>query len=144
MFLKPFLKKTGDHKLLGDVSGVIGVQSETFNGTLAISLGESIFVQIASKMLGEQFKVIDEGNVDLIGELANIILGQAKIDLGKLGYGVRLALPTCVWGKDHESQVFGQGGVCVVIPFECEFGVFHIEVMTQAVNAAQTAASKTA
>ncbi len=129
---KPFLKKAGDPLLLGDISGIISISSETFNGTLAISLAEVIFVKIASRMLGEEYKVIDEGNVDLIGELANIILGQAKIELAKLGYGIQMALPSCVWGKDHKIKHFG-GGVCVVIPFECEFGVFHIEVMTTSI-----------
>lgn len=129
---KPFLKKPGDPLLLGDISGIISISSETFNGTLAISLSEAIFVKVASRMLGEEYKVIDEGNVDLIGELANIILGQAKVELSKLGYGIQMALPSCVWGKDHKIKHFG-GGVCVVIPFECEFGVFHAEVMTTSV-----------
>ena len=127
--LKPSLKKAGDPLLLGDISGIISISSETFNGTLAISLSENVFVNIASKMLGEEIKAIDEQNVDLVGELANIILGQAKIELASLGYGIQMALPSCVWGKDHKIKHFG-GGVCVVIPMETEFGIFYSEVMT--------------
>jgi chemotaxis protein CheX len=126
---KPSLKKAGDPLLLGDISGIISISSETFNGTLAISLSETVFVNVASKMLGEEIKAIDEGNVDLVGELANIILGQAKIELSQLGYGIQMALPSCVWGKDHKIKHFG-GGVCVVIPMETEFGTFYSEVMT--------------
>ncbi len=126
---KPFIKKPTDPLLLGDISGIISITSETFNGTLAISLSEDMFAKIASKMLGEDIKGINEGNVDLIGELANIILGQAKIELGNVGYSIQMALPSCVWGKDHKIKHFG-GGVCVVIPFESEFGTFHTEIMT--------------
>ena len=126
---KPSIKKAGDPLLLGDISGIISISSETFNGTLAISLSEHVFVKIASKMLGEEIKNITEENVDLVGELANIILGQAKIELAQLGYGIQMALPSCVWGKDHKIKHFG-GGVCVVIPMETEYGTFYSEVMT--------------
>jgi chemotaxis protein CheX len=132
---KPSLKKPGDPLLLGDISGIISISSETFNGTLAISLSEKVFVNVASKMLGEEIKAIDESNVDLVGELANIILGQAKIELAQLGYGIQMALPSCVWGKDHKIKHFG-GGVCVVIPMETEYGVFYSEVMTTSVATA--------
>lgn len=132
---KPSLKKPTDPLLLGDISGIISISSETFNGTLAISLSESVFVNIASKMLGETITAINEQNVDLVGELANIILGQAKIELAQLGYAIQMALPSCVWGKDHKIKHFG-GGVCVVIPMETEFGLFYAEVMTaSALNA---------
>lgn len=127
---KPYLKKPNDPLLLGDISGVISIISETFAGTMAISLSESIFLKVAENMLGEKISAIEEKYVDLIGELANIILGQAKIILGGLGYNVGKALPSCVWGKDHKIKHFG-GGVCVVIPFETDFGTFYTEVMTQ-------------
>ncbi len=139
---KPYLKKSTDPMLLGDISGIISISSETFNGTLAVSLSEPIFASVATKMLGEKIEAIKEDNVDLIGELANMILGQAKIELSSLGYSIQMALPSCVWGKDHKIKHFG-GGICVVIPFETEFGTFYSEIMTN--NAvAQATAKKTA
>ncbi len=80
-------------------------------------------------MLGEECKEINEQNIDLVGELANIILGQAKIELGTLGYAVQMAVPSCVWGKDHKIKHFGNG-VCIVLPFETEAGTLFSEVMT--------------
>ncbi len=126
---KPYMKKPADPMLLGDVSGIISIVSESFNGTFAISLSEAIFCNIAKNMLGEECTAITEQNVDLVGELANMILGQAKIELGQLGYAVQMAIPTCVWGKDHKIKQFG-GGMCVVLPFETEVGTFYSEVMT--------------
>ncbi len=126
---KPFMKKSTDPLLLGDVSGIIPIVSESFNGTLAISLSESIFCHIVKNMLGEECTAINEQNVDLVGELANMILGQAKVELGQLGYGIQMTIPSCVWGKDHKIKHFG-GGMCVVMPFETEVGTFYSEVMT--------------
>jgi chemotaxis protein CheX len=126
---KPFIKSASDPLLMGDVSGIISISSETFSGTLAISMTEKIFVQIVKNMLGETVPGITSENVDLIGELANMILGQAKVELGTLGYKVEMALPSCVWGKDHKIKHFGSGK-CMVLPFETEFGTIYSEIMT--------------
>ncbi len=126
---RPHLKKTSDPLLLGDVSGIISINSETFTGTLAISMSEPIFIKIVSNMLGDKVEKIEEKNVDLVGELSNMILGQAKIELLALGYSIQSALPSCVWGKDHKIKHFG-GGQCIVLPFQTEAGTLYIEIMT--------------
>lgn len=126
---KPYLKKPSDPMLMGDLSGIIGITSEAFNGSLAISFPEKVFLQIAEKMLGETHKEINTNIVDLAGELSNMILGQAKVELHTVGYQISQALPSCVWGKDHQVKVFG-GGACIVLPFETPAGMFHVEVST--------------
>lgn len=126
---KPYIKKATDPLLLGDVSGIISINSETFTGTLAISMSEPIFLKVVSNMLGTVNDKIEEKNVDLIGELSNMILGQAKIELMAMGYSIQSALPSCVWGKDHKIKHFG-GGQCVVLPFKTEVGNLYIEIMT--------------
>ncbi len=125
----PQLKKPEDPMLLGDVSGIIAITSETFRGTLAVSFPEKLFIKMASNMLGETHDKLHDGIVDIVGEIANIILGQAKIELQKLGFGIEMAIPSVVWGKDHKIKQFG-GGKCVVIPFETSEGTFYIEIMT--------------
>ena len=126
---KPHLKKATDPLLLGDVSGIISINSETFTGTLAISMSEPIFIKIVSNMLGDKIDKIEEKNVDLVGELSNMILGQAKIELMALGYSIQSALPSCVWGKDHKVKHFGSGQ-CIVLPFNTDSGTLYSEIMT--------------
>jgi chemotaxis protein CheX len=126
---KPQLKKPTDPLLMGDVSGIISISSETFNGTLAISMPTAVFCKIAKNMLGEEHTEITDQNVDLIGELSNIVLGQAKMELNQIGYSIQMAIPSCVWGKDHKVKSFG-AGICIVIPFETEAGTFYSEVST--------------
>ena len=126
---KAFLKKPTDPMLLGDISGIIGITSETFNGTLAISFPEKVFLKLASGMLAQPYTSITNEIVDLAGEFSNIILGQAKIELNALGYKIQQAIPSCVWGKDHKIKHFG-GGACIVVPFETPEGVFHVEIIS--------------
>jgi chemotaxis protein CheX len=127
---KADVKKATDPLLLGDISGIISISSESFSGTLAISLTERVFCKIAANMLGEPCEKISEDKVDLVGELSNIILGQAKLELTGLGYAIQMAIPSCVWGKDHKIKHFG-GGACVVLPFETAEGQFFVEITTQ-------------
>jgi chemotaxis protein CheX len=136
---KPYLKSTSDPALLGDVSGIISITSETFAGTLAISMSDTIFLRIAKNMLGEDAAAINETNVDLIGELANMILGQAKVELSSLGYRVEMALPSCVWGKEHKIKHFGSGK-CMVLPFETEWGMIYSEIMSHSSASERSAA----
>ncbi|MGK5083335.1 chemotaxis protein CheX [Bdellovibrionota bacterium FG-1] len=126
---KPYLKKPTDPMLIGDLSGIIGITSEAFSGTLAISFKEEIFCKIASSILGTPYPNIIPEIVDLAGELSNMILGQAKIELNTLGYQIQQALPSCVWGKDHQIKTFG-GGACIVLPLVTAMGEIHVEVST--------------
>jgi chemotaxis protein CheX len=127
---KPRVKSAEEPPLFGDVSGIISVNSETFVGNLAISMSESTFVAVVKNMLGETVSGVTERHVDLVGELANMILGQAKLELATLGYRIDMALPSCVWGKDHQIKHFGSGR-CVVLPFETAYGIICSEIMTQ-------------
>lgn len=127
--LKPYLKKPSDPPLLGDISGIISIVSEPLLGTLALSMPEKIFCKIATNMLGKEYTAINEEIVDLVGELANIILGQAKVDLNKIGYKLHSALPSCIWGRDHKIKQFTAGN-CVIIPFETPEGTFYSEITT--------------
>lgn len=138
---KPKLKKHDDPMLLGDISGVIGLTAEAFAGTLALSFPEAVFLKIASNMLGEECKEITPDIVDLAGELSNIILGQAKLQLTSLGFVIQQALPSCIWGKDHQVKTYG-GGVCIILPFETSAGTFYTEISSN--QGASVAAPKKA
>lgn len=125
---KPFLK-TETNQLLGDISGVIGLVSESFNGTVTITFPELTFLSIASKMFGETQTTLNKENQDVAGELTNIIFGQAKIELNNKGYGIKTALPSVVTGKDH-SVTSVVKGLSIVVPFESDSGSFFVEITT--------------
>lgn len=123
---KLYVKKEGD-KFVGDVSGVIGIVSDSFNGAVIISFPEKTFLKVMSGMLGEEFTEINKDIVDGTGEIINMIFGQAKVVLNEKGYGIKTALPSVVSGKDHSLTTKTNGPV-VVVPFESNVGEFFIEI----------------
>jgi chemotaxis protein CheX len=119
------VKKSSDQ--CGDVSGIIGIISETFNGSVVISFPEATFLKVISKMLGEEYTKIDKDIIDGAGELTNMIFGQAKIVLNEKGYGIKTAIPSVVSGKNHTLSALTKGPI-VVVPFESTAGNFFVEI----------------
>ena len=123
---KPYLKRPGESS--GDISGVVGVISSGFRGTISLSLSEKAFLALISKMLGEKYTAIDDENKDAIAELLNIIFGAAKKILNEEGMNIQPAIPTIVRGKNHSLSHHAQSQT-IVIPFtNAEMGDFRAEV----------------
>ena len=123
---KVYVKKADD-KFSGDISGVIGLVSATFNGSVVISFPEATFLKLMSRMLGENFTELTQDITDGAGELTNMIFGQAKIVLNEKGYGINTALPSVITGKGHSVSSLTNGPI-VVVPFETDIGPFFIEI----------------
>jgi len=127
---KIYLKKP-DEKLLGDVSGVIGIVSDSFSGAVVISFPEQTFLKVMGGMLGEEYTEMSQDILDGAGEITNMIFGQAKLSLNEKGYGIKTALPSVVSGKDHSLNSKAQGPT-IVVPFQSQAGVFFVEICLSA------------
>lgn len=127
---KIFLKKPGE-AFLGDVSGVIGIVSDSFNGSVVISFPEDTFLKVMSGMLGEEYTKLSKDLLDGAGEITNMIFGQAKIVLNDQGYGIKTALPSVVSGKNHTLTAVTRGPT-VVVPFSSTAGDFNVEICLSA------------
>lgn len=123
---KIYLKKPGE-KLLGDISGVIGIVSTNFNGSVIISFPKETFLNVMSGMLGEIYTELTQDILDGAGEITNMIFGQAKVSLNEKGYGVQMALPSVIFGKDHSMLSSTQGPI-IVVPFSSSAGNFFVEI----------------
>jgi chemotaxis protein CheX len=119
--------KKNEKEFQSDISGIIGIVSETFNGSVVISFPEKTFLKVMSSMLGDNFTEINKDILDGAGEITNMIFGQAKISLNEKGYGIKTALPSVVHGKSHILTAQTKGSI-VVIPFESTAGNFHVEI----------------
>lgn len=120
-------KRNARETLLGDISGIIGLVSEAFTGTVVISFPEKTFLNIMSKMLGEKFESITQEIQDGAAEFTNIIFGQAKVVLNERGFGIKTALPSVVTGKHHSVMNLSLGPR-LAIPFETDAGEFFVEI----------------
>jgi chemotaxis protein CheX len=107
-----------------DVSGIIGLSGNA-QGLVALSFPKALALKIVSAFLGSEVKIMGSDVVDAIGELANIIAGNAKQDLTE--YNLSISLPQVVVGNDH--VISGISGVpTIVIPMKCPLGSFAMEV----------------
>lgn len=111
----------------GEVTGIIGMASETVSGTMVVSFTEKCILKIVGNMLMEAPKAkIDDEIVDAVGELTNMICGGAKAELAKLNHKFDLATPTMVVGRGVEISHYSKEPT-LVIPFATDAGEFVIE-----------------
>lgn len=121
---KPYLKK--DDIAKGDVTGVIGLTGDT-NGTIAVTFDQGSILKIVSNMFGEEMEEINHEIADAVGELVNMISGQARRELEEIGRVFDAAIPSVISGKDH-CVIHYTDGPKIAIPFTTETGSFTIEV----------------
>jgi chemotaxis protein CheX len=98
------------------------------NGTIAVTFEEKCILTVVSNMFGESMTELNSEIADAVGELTNMISGQARRELRRNGKGFQAAIPSVVTGK--EITVFGtiQKGPKIAIPFNTDSGDFTIEV----------------
>jgi chemotaxis protein CheX len=121
---KPYVKK--DQVAPGDVSGVIGLTGNV-SGTISVSFAEKSILSIVSNMFGEEMKELNEEIKDAVGEITNMISGQARQELENLGRSLQAAIPTVIMGKNH-SITHVTSHPIIAIPFSTANGGFTIEV----------------
>lgn len=117
----PFVFRNREDLL--DVSGVIGLAGEA-RGLVILSFNEQSCLKIASRFAGVEAKQMSDVVVDAIGELVNIVAGNAKE--GLLQYRIYISLPKVI-GGDTGLQVPGKIPM-VTVPFETGLGSFHLTV----------------
>ncbi len=121
---KPYLKK--DDTARGDVTGVIGVTGLA-HGTVSVTFDEESILKIVSNMFGEKIETVDHEVADAVGELTNMISGQARMELEKKGKVFEAAIPSVITGKGHKIVHITEGPK-IAIPFSLDTGSFTIEV----------------
>ncbi|MHC4886493.1 MAG: chemotaxis protein CheX [Planctomycetota bacterium] len=122
---KLYLKE--DHKMMGDVSGVMGLSGDA-SGSVVISLPKSLAIGLVAKMLGEEPGTeITPDICDGIGEIINMISGQAKASLTKTKYHFQISIPTVVQGPEHEIS-HKKGTPNIAVLFEAQGQEFLIQI----------------
>lgn len=117
----PTLKS--DAKTTYDVSGVIGFSGEVV-GSVVLSFQMEAAKQLVGALVGMDVDPESSDFTDAVGELANMVAGSAKKDLGRKA---NIAVPTVIIGPNH---LVGRltGVPCVVIPCKTAIGNFAVEV----------------
>ncbi len=126
-----------------DISGIIGLSGDVV-GAVVLSFPKETAGSVVSAFAGEPLSVNSGDFADAIGELANMISGNAKAKFPGESL-VNISCPTVVIGKNHRIHQ-PSDSTCVSIPCQSSCGEFAVEVcimeMEDAVDS--QAASETA
>jgi len=121
---KPSLKQSTTAP--GVVSGLIALEGKDARGSLALSFPEAVILDIYKRMMHEEKATVDNMVVDLVGELANIVMGGAKQQFESRGMDFGLTLPKTLEGIDHEIKHVVIGKV-ITIPLQIDSGTIYTE-----------------
>jgi chemotaxis protein CheX len=119
---RPTLKQPEDRN--ADVSALIGLSGDAV-GAVVLSFPMVTAAQVASKFSGVEMNAEHADFADALGELANMVAGNAKSKFD--GLNVSISLPSVILGKEH---VVSQSRVSprLIIPCESALGSFAVEV----------------
>jgi len=106
-----------------DVCGIIDVIGNV-NGRVVVSMPESVAATLASALLGEAIAQLDESAIDAVGEIPNMIAGNAKTDFP--GGVSAILVPRVVVGR--ESVPYPAATPLIQIPIETGAGPLNIDV----------------
>ena len=109
----PFMKD--DRRTTADVTGVMGFTGDR-RGTMSFSMSISGALKIYERLMCENFDQISPEIIDAVGELTNIISGQARKELEKESLRLTAHVPMVFVGKNIEIS-FITRGTLTTIPF---------------------------
>lgn len=121
---KPYLKTT--NKALGDVTGIVGVTSQSgHNGVISVTFSKACAIAVVKNLIGEIEDVVQDVQ-DAVGELTNMISGQARQRLVDMGITLSSATPTVIMGDGHSITHVTRKNI-MVVPFLTDHGQFVVE-----------------
>lgn len=130
---KPSIKKDNISK--GEVTAILGMSgmlerngnNTHYQAQLVLSFPYTTYFKVASAMLREPHTSFNPEIYDAGAEIVNMIMGNAKNDLKRLGYGSNMAIPTTIEGKNH-MITYPTGTVVVLIPINSVHGEMYMEL----------------
>jgi len=120
---KPFVKKNSI--ATGDVTGLVGLTGDKC-GSVSISFSKKCALAMVKNMLGDDIQDIVNDVKDAVGEITNMISGQARAGLAEKGLVFQGSTPTVIMGDNHSISHMAKSPI-MAIPFETEAGDFTIE-----------------
>lgn len=119
---KPYVNS--DSQKLLEVSGIIGLAGET-EGAVVISFARDTAINIMSEFAKKKFVALTNEVLDSVGEIVNIIAGNAKKDLEF--WRINISLPGVIVGQENKIR-WPKGIPVITIPFNCSMGEFSVNV----------------
>ena len=119
----PYTKK--DHNATGDVSAIVGITGHA-RGSIAVTFTQSCALALVHGMLGDDVQDVDQDTKDAVGEVTNMISGQARATLVQENLVFQGATPIVIMGNGHTICHVCKGPT-IAIPFTTPHGEFTVE-----------------
>jgi chemotaxis protein CheX len=117
--------------MLGDISAVLELKSAK-KEFLVLGFPHPTAAALAGRILADVTREIDENLIrDCMGEIANVIAGQAKALLAETPYRFAFSVPKVVVSPDPELLP-GQDLECLVVTFSSDLGEFALQLYLEA------------
>ena len=122
---KPFVKRNSVAS--GDITGLVGLTGEDGKrGSVSVSFSKPCAVAIVRNMLGDEVQDILQDVKDAVGEIVNMVSGQARAGLAQKGLVFQGSTPTVIMGDNHTIAHMAKTPI-MAIPFSTDHGDFTIE-----------------
>ena len=118
-------RTNADEKHDWDVSAVIGIAGQT-KGAVVISFTKKLATLLTSILVNKEITKVEADVVDTIGEVVNIITGNAKKGLEE--YRLMISLPAIIKGNNHSVAWSSKTIPIIGIPFSTKHGPFTLSV----------------
>lgn len=120
---KPYVKK--NLKASGDISAIVGITG-AHRGTVSLTFSRSCAVFLVKSMLGDDIEDIIQDTSDAVGEITNMVSGQARVGLAEMGIVLQGSTPSIVLGDGHTIAHVSSSPI-IAIPFSTQAGDFTLE-----------------
>jgi len=123
----PFVKQNAGAQ--GDISGIIGFSNPKgkSRGTMSLTFATPTALGIVSSMIYEEQTELNDAVTDAVGELTNMISGQARKGLVGMGMVFEGAIPSVITGPGHIIRHVSSHAI-LAIPFETPYGSLMVEI----------------
>lgn len=128
--LEAELKMTGAESVTNqftssDLTVIIGISGQ-LEGNALYGFGMETARSVASKMIGREVKDLDEMALSAIGEIANMITGNAATLLSSLGMVCNISPPVII--EPMGSRFTTRGMPQILAKFASDLGPLHIRI----------------
>jgi len=114
-----------DKTAFGDITAIIGVSGERI-GSIAVSFPRESAEALVLGMLGEGVEDLEQDMRDAVGEVTNMISGQARAAIAMAGLALQASTPSIVVGEHMEIEHKTKAAV-IAIPFTMSGKTFAVE-----------------
>jgi chemotaxis protein CheX len=116
-----------------DISAVIGLTGEA-RGAVVVSMKAGLACSLTKQLTQMEHTKIDDDVVDAVGEIVNIIAGNAKKGLEE-EFRIVISLPTIVQGPGHQIKWPNKQARIICIPCSVGADTFTLSVAIDSVKA---------